>query len=63
MKYHDTETRHSQVIPTLILFCFVLLFQIDTSSNCRVRALRALFSIAPGEFIEKLCNTSVTLIR
>ncbi|XP_068682913.1 kinetochore-associated protein 1-like isoform X1 [Montipora foliosa] len=34
-----------------------------SSSSCRVRSLRALFSVAPGELIERLCNTSVNLIR
>ncbi|XP_074632538.1 kinetochore-associated protein 1-like [Acropora palmata] len=46
-----------------VSFLFNVANKAGSSSSCRVRALRALFSIAPGEFIEKLCGTSVNLIR
>ncbi|XP_078352521.1 kinetochore-associated protein 1-like isoform X2 [Oculina patagonica] len=48
---------------TAVRFLLNLASKTGSPSNCRLRALRALFAIAPGEFIEKLCNTSVSVIR
>lgn len=48
---------------TAVRFLLNLANKTGSPSTCRLRALRALFAIAPGEFIEKLCNTSVSVIR
>ncbi|KAJ7374444.1 Kinetochore-associated protein 1 [Desmophyllum pertusum] len=48
---------------TAVRFLLNLASKTGSSSHFRLRALRALFAIAPGEFIEKLCNTSVNVIR
>ncbi|RMX40569.1 hypothetical protein pdam_00016563, partial [Pocillopora damicornis] len=49
--------------PTTVTFLLNLANKTGSSSTCRLRALRTLFAIAPGEFIEKLCKTSVSVIR
>lgn len=49
--------------PTAVTFLLNLANKTGSSSTCRLRALRTLFAIAPGEFIEKLCKTSISVIR